>query len=224
MYMTNLRWTTLPVLTLGFFLAPAAQGQRQVTAQDYAAAEKFMPYNTNPLAYKGQIEAHWADDGHFWYRAVDDEGVTYILADPAQGTRGPAFDQEKLAALLHGASNGAIRADGRHLAIDGIAITGEHEFTLTIEGAIYQCSLGAGNDSCARIGRAGTRHGVPHGAPHGAEEAPLAISPDRRLGAFIRDWNLWVRNLDTGAETQLTTDGSENSFNYPQFRVTLDGY
>jgi dipeptidyl-peptidase 4 len=207
MHTMILRWTTFFALMLGFCLVPAVQSQRQLTAQDYAAAEKFMPYNTNPLAYKGQIEAHWADDEHFWYRAVDDAGVTYTLADPAQGTRGPAFDQDKLAALLRTASNGAIRADGRHLAIDDIAITGEHEFIMTIEGAIYQCNLATGNDSCARIGRAATRHGAPHGAPQAAEDAPLAISPDRKLGAFVRDWNLWVRNLATGAETQLTTDG-----------------
>src|SRR3546814_444468 len=28
------------------------------------------------------------------------------------------------------------------------------------------------------------------------------------LPIFIRDWNLWLRNLATGAETQLTTDGA----------------
>ena len=91
--------------------------------------------------------------------------------------------------------------------VDDITISGEHAFTLTVEGAIYQCSLGTSNESCAKIGGAGTRHGVPHGAPQTGEEAPLEISPDRKLGAFIRDWNLWVRNLATGAETQLTTDG-----------------
>ncbi len=187
MHRTKTHWKMLPALMVGLSIACAAQSQRQLTAQDYAAAEKFMPYNTNPLAYKGQIQAHWADDGHFWYRAVDDAGVTYMLADPAKGTRGAAFDHEKLAALLDTASNGAIRADGRHLAIDDIAISGEHEFTLTIAGAVYQCRFGGGNDACAKIGRAGTRHGVPHGAPEGAEEAPLAISPDRKLGAFIRD-------------------------------------
>ena len=207
MHRTNTHWKMLPALMVGLSIASAAQNQRQLTAQDYAAAETFMPYNTNPLAYKGQVEARWADDGHFWYRAVDDEGVTYMLADPAKGTHSPAFNQENLATLLHSASNGAIRADGRHLAIDDIAISGDHEFTLTVEGAVYQCRLGGGSDACARIGRAGTRHGVPHGAPEAAKEAPLAISPDRKLGAFIRDWNLWVRNLATGAETQLTTDG-----------------
>src|SRR5690606_51506 len=38
-------------------------------------------------------------------------------------------------------------------------------------------------------------------------KAPMVLSPDEKLGAFIRDWNLWVRDIDTGAETQLTTDG-----------------
>jgi dipeptidyl aminopeptidase/acylaminoacyl peptidase len=34
-----------------------------------------------------------------------------------------------------------------------------------------------------------------------------APSPDGKKTAFIRDWNLWVRDLTTGAETALTTDG-----------------
>ena len=33
------------------------------------------------------------------------------------------------------------------------------------------------------------------------------LSPDGKKAAFIRDYNLWVRNVATGAETQLTTDG-----------------
>ena len=33
------------------------------------------------------------------------------------------------------------------------------------------------------------------------------MSPDRKRTAFIRDWNLWVRDVATGRETQLTTDG-----------------
>ncbi len=166
-----------------------------------------MPYIANPLAYKGQVEAHWADDARFWYRAVDNDGVSYILVDPATGARGPAFDLDKLALLLGAASNGEIKADGRHLLISDIAISGQHEFTLTVEGAVYQCGLGAGNDACKKIGRTGPPHGIPHGAPEAGEEAPLSLSPDRKLGAFIRDWNLWVRDLATGAETQLTTDG-----------------
>lgn len=50
-----------------------------------------------------------------------------------------------------------------------------------------------------RGGRAGAG-----GAPNGP---PLAMSPDGKLGAFIKDYNLWVRDVATGRDRQMTTDG-----------------
>ncbi len=38
-------------------------------------------------------------------------------------------------------------------------------------------------------------------------KAPFDLSPDKTMAAFIRDWNLWVRDEKTGEERQLTTDG-----------------
>ena len=35
-------------------------------------------------------------------------------------------------------------------------------------------------------------------------------SPNGKKAAFIRNWNLWIRDADTKKETQLTTDGVEN--------------
>jgi dipeptidyl aminopeptidase/acylaminoacyl peptidase len=40
--------------------------------------------------------------------------------------------------------------------------------------------------------------------------ADEVISPDGKKAAFIRDWNLWVRDVATKKETQLTIDGIEN--------------
>lgn len=41
--------------------------------------------------------------------------------------------------------------------------------------------------------------------------AGLAVpSPDGKKEAFIRDWNLWVRDVATKQETQLTTDGAKD--------------
>lgn len=34
-----------------------------------------------------------------------------------------------------------------------------------------------------------------------------ALSPDGQRAVFIRDWNLWVRDVASGKEKQLTTDG-----------------
>jgi dipeptidyl aminopeptidase/acylaminoacyl peptidase len=36
------------------------------------------------------------------------------------------------------------------------------------------------------------------------------LSPDKKFSAFIRDWNLWIRETATGKERALTTDGMEN--------------
>ncbi|HEY7770074.1 S9 family peptidase, partial [Longimicrobium sp.] len=36
-----------------------------------------------------------------------------------------------------------------------------------------------------------------------------SVSPDGRWAVFIRDFNLWAKELATGAETQLTRDGTE---------------
>jgi dipeptidyl aminopeptidase/acylaminoacyl peptidase len=52
-----------------------------------------------------------------------------------------------------------------------------------------------------RGGRGGRGGGRGNGRP------PESMSPDGKTGAFIRDWNLWVRDVATGKETQLTTDG-----------------
>jgi len=46
-------------------------------------------------------------------------------------------------------------------------------------------------------GRAGPRGGARN----------MVVSPDGKLGAFIRSDNLWVRDLTAGTERQLTTDG-----------------
>lgn len=42
---------------------------------------------------------------------------------------------------------------------------------------------------------------------------PLSLSPDGLLGAFVRDYNLWVRDIGTGISRQLTFDG-EKDFGY----------
>lgn len=48
---------------------------------------------------------------------------------------------------------------------------------------------------------------LPKRARAARSRAPFDLSPDKKTSAFIRDWNLWVRDEATGEERQLTTDG-----------------
>src|SRR5450759_3211844 len=45
------------------------------------------------------------------------------------------------------------------------------------------------------------------GGRGGAAARNDVVSPDGKHAVFIRDWNLWVRDVATGAEAALTTDG-----------------
>ena len=69
-------------------------------------------------------------------------------------------------------------------------------------GAKQPCTLPA----CAAP--AGTGRGGRGTGP--AAPSILAPSPDGTRAAFIRDWNLWIRELPGGKETQLTTDGVQD--------------
>src|SRR5262245_50012502 len=53
---------------------------------------------------------------------------------------------------------------------------------------------GSGGQAAARGGRGPTRTDVP--------------SPDRKRTVFIKDWNLWIRDVASGRERQLTKDGA----------------
>ncbi len=200
---------TICAFSLGCATAHSQQ-PRQYTASDYAAAESFMSYNISSLAYKGVVHAHWLDEDRFWYRDADQAGVSYVLVDPAKGNRTAAFDQVKLAAALSAASSGSIKNDPAHLAISELEFSdGDHVLTLTLSGASYQCDIASNPESCKRVSPSAPA--TAGQAPNSADkEPPLTLSPDKKLGAFIRNWNLWVRDMATGAETQLTTDGVED--------------
>src|SRR5437764_5250215 len=64
-----------------------------------------------------------------------------------------------------------------------------------------------------RVRRAPGRPGRSGAAAHGPCDLGLPRAPDGRMVGFVRDNNLFVTDLATGAETALTTDGGENVIN-----------
>jgi dipeptidyl-peptidase 4 len=67
----------------------------------------------------------------------------------------------------------------------------------------------ASKGNCDLPACAAARGGGRGGGRGGAARTD-APSPDGKRTAFIKDWNLWVRDLASGKETQLTNDGVEN--------------
>ena len=191
-------WVPLTALLMPVLLCAggaAAQG-RHLRAQDYARAERFMPYNTEPLIDHDVQRAHWLDDRRFWFVDHDSGGDHYRLMTAASARVAPLFDQLKLAAAL-GKATGRPVAAGK-LSITEIGIERNLRFEITRDDQRYLCDL-TGAGSCvdeASLTRSGKEPGI--------------VSPDGKLEAFTRDWNLWVRDVSTGTETQLTLDGAKD--------------
>jgi dipeptidyl aminopeptidase/acylaminoacyl peptidase len=170
----------------------AAQQPRALTADDYARAERFMGYNTTPLVFGGAVRATWLAGDRFWYRNAIPEGFEVVLVDPARKTRERAFDHARLAAALSRAADTTY--DALHLPAQLELAPDARSLTVEAGRRRFSCDLVA--YTCAAAPRA------PGGAPPNS-----VLSPDSTKAAFIRDYNLWVKDLASGRETPLTTDG-----------------
>ena len=166
-----------------------------VTAEDYARAESFLAASTSGLVFGAVVQPNWLPGDRFWYRKTLPGGAEFILVDPAAGTRERAFDHGRLAAAL---------ADATGEAAEPLALPFRN-FELSADGGTLTSRVG---ESRLRCDLSAYRCVPAAPAP---EPGPNAIvSPDGRKAAFIRDHNLWVRDLETGAENPLTTDGVED--------------
>jgi dipeptidyl-peptidase-4 len=190
------------VALCGLTISSFAQQGRQLTVADYAQAEKFMSYNVNPLVYHGVDHPTWLPDGRFWYRDAGPDGATYLLVDPVKNSKAPAFDHAKLAAALTAAAAGKQTFDPHHLGILELALEdGDKSVVVRTAAGKMRCDL-TGAGQCTAVEQAGPK---PAAGTRG--HANVEVSPDKKKQAFIRDNNLWVLDIATGKESQLTTDG-----------------
>ena len=183
-------------LALLLVAAPlVAQSPRQLTPDDYARAERFLGATTAPLVTGIGVRPTWTEDGRFWYRTTVPGGGAFFVVDPARRSRVALFDQTRLTAALAAASGG--RVDGSRLSVQTFDLAKDsRSMTVRLQNRRWRCDLQ--RYSCA-----------PADSSLGAVNAPPAsnVSPDGRRAVFIRDNNLWAKNLVGGGETQLTTGG-----------------
>src|SRR3989304_1485843 len=188
---------TLPLFTLG------AQGHTQLTPADYDRAVKMLGPAVTPLVIGGQVNPTWTPDGKFYYRATRVDGNPWLLVDPAKKKSAPLFDHTKLAAGLSTASGGKYTANS--LPFMSVDLSPKRDtVSFSSAGKRYACDLKA--YACKQLGDA-TGTGMPAMMGRRGPRGLDVPSPDGKTTAFIRNWNLWVRDAATNAETQLTTDG-----------------
>jgi hypothetical protein len=195
-----LRRLLLLIVPLALALDSTAQAPDALTADDCARAEKFMGYNANPLVYHA-VHPAWTAGELLWYRDTGADGARFVLFDPAKLTKEPAFEHAKLAAALSAA--GGRKYEAHKLPFNAIEVSADGKsVSFSAAGRRYRCDRE--RSQCVV---------EPGGAAAGGRFRTDAPSPDKKKTAFIREYNLWVRDIATGKETQLTADGvKDNSY------------
>ena len=191
------------LLVLPFATALAAtagaQARRQFTTEDYDRAARLLGPATTPLVVGGTApNVGWLADGKFYYRSVRPAGTEFVLVDPRSKSRSPLFDHAKIAGALSAATNGSYTATS--MPFQTVELSADRS-SIAMNAGTRRFSCDVAGTTCMAIGQATTPPG----------RGSLSVtSPDGKRAAFVKDWNLWVRDLATGAETQLTTDGAKN--------------
>ncbi|MFN5599296.1 MAG: DPP IV N-terminal domain-containing protein [Gemmatimonas sp.] len=143
----------LTALAVAAPFATLAAQPRALTSADYARAEKFLGFNTQPLVSNTGVQPSWLPDGRFTYRVRQADGTQPLMLVDAKGAR-------------------------------------------------TNCAT-----TPAACPSAPAAAAAPQGAARTRTRPPEVLSPDGTKAAFIRDWNLWVRDVASNQETPVTTDG-----------------
>lgn len=178
---------------------------------NYRRAAKYLTADDLELMPNATIEPRWRNAEWFWYPRRSRDGIEYVAVN-GQGVKQPLFDHEALANGLSVAVSSPEPIDAAKLQLEDLKWSKEGKW-------LHFCALGRK-----------WRFSVPDNdlIDEGAScvQTGDLLSPDGKMATFLSAHQIFLRDIETAAVRQLTTDGVE-AFAYgtsPQsntFSVTL---
>ena len=164
-----------------------------VTSEDYSRAESMLAQNTSGLVDGVNIRPAWLDNNTFWYSSLREGSRRFVIVDTDARTVKPAFDHKKLAKAFAEVSD--IETEEDNLPVSSIEYSENGKLLLRAFGEDYLYD--PLSNKIELMGRPAT-------------PAYSVMSPDGSKAAYIKDFNLWVRDMESGKDNRLTSDGLED--------------
>jgi dipeptidyl-peptidase 4 len=177
-------------------LPSASAVSKEVLTSDKSgmATVQLPPSSSASKVLNGLVIPHWIGRSDtFWYRRQLPEGQSeFRVVSAASGSSRAAFDARVVAAGLEKLGVADVKPTALPFSQFEF-IEGGKEIAFDVAATHYMCRTSS--LSCAV---------VPSASP------ALSPSPDAHRAVFVRDSNLWLRELPSGRETALTTDGQRD--------------
>ncbi len=191
--------TSAVFIILFFFSGITAIQAQTVTDDDYRRAEQFLYSNEDTLVYRANVNPQWAEEEPlFWYRVNTRKGKEFFLVNAESQTKEPLFDHRKLAENISAALDTTVKS--YDLPFNYVEWDhAENIFTFEEDDKEWKVDLGT-----LEISEVEKEDDADWRA-----QSQLSESPDGKWTVTREDYNLLLKNNDTGEEHQLTDDGNE---------------
>lgn len=193
----------------------------QGTVEDYNRAYELREkYNAKHVLYAGVVP-HWVDQtSAFWYVRQTEKGKEYVKVDAASKKRTALFDQQKMAAALTEKAGREINAYNLPLQNCRLNISLD-TLRFQLDGKFWAYSIKNNRllDEGAIPLRGKERHWME---VDDEKEGRPVTSPDGKWTAFIKNDNVYVREVATGKEKQLSQDGTLSNYYFSYIQWSPD--
>ena len=172
----------------------------QITEETYHKAEYFLSGNIQKEVYHLDVTPNWFNDKKsFWHQTYTKAGKRFFVTEIEKRETKEAFDHEELAKLLSEKSGETI--DPKSLPFSRIQL--KNDGSIGFEWNNKSWTFADGTLESKR-------------ASGDSRDRSVSISPDGNWKAYVRNFNLYVENLETGEEIQLSYDGKKE-YEYASF-------
>ncbi len=180
----------------------------QVSIEDYKRADNLSLKFRNKVWY-GNVNPSWAGKSNiFTYENETPAGTEYIMVDPVKKSKEKAFDTGKLAKKMEEFSDDKI--DPADLPVRRVIFNENlKSFTFIWNNIEWTCKLPSYKLESGERERDWPwrrNEGWLWDTRDEMSNDPVE-SPDKKWEAFIRNFNLYIRNKETNDEIQLSYDG-----------------
>lgn len=205
--MTKAKKNTSVVLILLVCFMSYSQG----TLKEYQKANAVDSLFKNKV-FNTPKEFHWLNNTNFWYVNNAKKGNEFLLVDAKEQKQIQAFNQERLAVSLSKILEKKIIPS--QLPIDNLEFNKDFSnLVFTSDSLKISCDLNTYELTKIKGGYKKPRNRNSYWGDGFDELSKKEVnSPDLLYSAFIKNYNLYIKNVKTQVETQLSYDGSKGFY------------